>query len=152
MKWTKDDMEKYTDAKEFVDTILIPLSPFNIGEDSTLEKDSFQQEVLHVYVHEIEQQLAGRVLLVPPYMYLKKADKDVEVKRIEQLIEEIQKQPFEHVFYITFDATWRKHEAALQGNVLWVPSIQTGDLRSKEVQSLIKDQVQQLSELIRSYW
>lgn len=152
MKWTKTDMEKYKDAKEFIDTILIPLAPFNIGEDATLEKDAFQQEVLHVYVHEIEQQLAGRVLLIPPYMYLKNVEKEVEVKRIEQFLEEGKKQPFEHVFYITFDAAWRKYEADLQGNVLWVPSIQTGDLRSKEVQSLIKDQVQQLSELIRSYW
>lgn len=152
MKWTKADMEKYKDAKEFVDTLLIPLTPFNIGEDASLEKDSFQQEVLHVYVNEIEHQLAGRVLLIPPYMYLKSVDKEAEVIRLVQFLEEAQKQSFKHVFYITFDASWRKYEATLQGNVLWVPSIQTGDLRSKEVQSLIKDQVQQLSELIRSYW
>lgn len=152
MKWTKTDMERYKDAKEFVDTLLIPLSPFEIGDDSSLEKDSFQQEVLHLFVHEIEQQLAGRVLLIPTYMYLKDADKENEVKRIQDFLENAQKQPFEHVFYITFDASWRKHEAVLQGNVLWVPSVQKGDLRSKEVQSLIRDQVEQLSELIRSYW
>lgn len=152
MKWTKTDMEKYKDAKEFVDTLLIPLSPFEIGEDTSLEKDAFQQEVLHLYVHEIEQQLAGRLLLIPSYMYLKSIAKDNEVNRIQQFVSNAQKQPFEHVFFITFDASWRKYEADLNGHVLWVPSVQTGDLKSKEVQSLIKDQVTQLSELIRSYW
>lgn len=152
MKWTKMDMEKYIEAKEFVDTLLIPLSPFKMGDDTSLEKDAFQQEVLHLFVHEIEQQLAGRLLLIPSYMYLKDADKKSEAERIQLFLEDAQKQPIEHVFYITFDASWRKHEKDLQGNVLWVPSVQTGDLKSKEVQSLIKDQVEQLSEYIRSYW
>lgn len=152
MKWTKNDMEKYKNAKEFVDTLLIPLSPFEIGEDTSLEKDAFQQEVLHLFVHEIEQQLAGRLLLIPSYMYLKSAVKDNEVNRIQQFVIDAKKHPFEHVFFVTFDASWRKYEADLNGHVLWVPSVQTGDLKSKEVQSLIKDQVTQLSELIRSYW
>lgn len=152
MKWTKTDMEKYKDAKEFVDTLLIPLSPFELGDDASLEKHSFQQEVLHIFAHEIEQLLAGRLLLIPSYMYLKSTEREAEVARIEYFIENAKKQPFTHVFYLTFDAEWRKHEANLQGNVLWVPSLKSGDLKSKEVQALIRDQVEQLAELIRTYW
>ncbi len=152
MRWTKADMEKYKDAKEFVDTLLIPLAPFEIGDDINLEKSAFQQEVLHIFVHEIEQLLAGRVVLIPPYLYMKQANKDSEVERIKQFTDNAKKQPFEHLFYITFDASWRKYENIMDGTLLWVPSIQTGDLRSKEVQALIRDQVNQLSELIRSDW
>lgn len=152
MRWTKEDMEKYKDAKEFVDTLLIPLAPFEIGDDATREKHSFQQEVLHIFAQEIEQLLAGRVILIPSYLYMKHANKDSEVERIKQFTDDVKKQPFEHVFYITFDASWRKYEKNMEGSLLWVPSIQTGDLKSKEVQALIRDQVNQLSELIRSDW
>jgi hypothetical protein len=64
----------------------------------------------------------------------------------------MQKQPFEHIILFTFDAGWKKYEKELQGNVLWLPGMQTGDLHSKEMQSVIRDQIAQVSEIIRSYW
>lgn len=152
MKWSKKDIKKYINAKEYIDTILVPLIPFHLSNDNDLEKITFQGELLSIFSNEIEKELAGRVLLTPKYHYLKSARKEDEVERINTWIEDIHKQPFTHLFFITYDSGWKKSEQALNGNLLWLPGIHSGDLHSKEMQAVIRDQVEQVVDLIRSYW
>lgn len=152
MKWKKSDLKQYKEAKEYVDTILIPLIPFHLSNDNDLEKGAFQHEVLTALTKEIENELTGRVLLTPNYHYLKGSSKEKEAERLNTWVEEIQKQPFKYVFFVTFDSTWKKNEQALTGSLVWLPGINSGDLQSKEMHAVIRDQVEQISELIRSYW
>ncbi|MCF3941630.1 YpiF family protein [Oceanobacillus alkalisoli] len=152
MKWRKDDLEKYVQAKEYIDTILVPLVPFQLTNDADLGKNAFQQEVITIFANEIEQELSGRVLLIPSYLYLKDGDKAIEVERLNQWISETKNQPFKHSILLTFDSSWKKHEKELVGDLLWIPGVQTGDIHSKEMQEMIRDQVSQLSEIVRSYW
>ncbi|WP_373896165.1 YpiF family protein [Virgibacillus natechei] len=152
MKWTKTDIKKYIDAKEYIDTILAPLIPFHLSNDNDLEKSAFQAEILSVFSSEIEKELTGRVLLTPVYYYLKSAGNEGEIERINTWIEDIHKQPFTHVFFITFDSGWKKDEQALNGDLIWLPGIHSGDLHSKEMRAVIRDQVEQVVDLIRSYW
>lgn len=152
MKWRKDDLEKYVQAKEYIDTILMPLIPFQLTNDEDIGKDAFQQEIMTIFANEIEQELSGRVLLIPSYFYLKDTEKAIEVERLNQWISETENQPFNHTILLTFDPSWRKHEKELAGDLLWLPGIQTGDIHSNEMQSVIRDQISQLSEIIRSYW
>ena len=152
MKWKKADLSQYKQAKEFIDTIIIPLVPFHLSNDNDLEKSAFQSEVLSVFTSEIENELMGRIMLTPNYNYLKSASKQVEVERLNLWIEDIQKQPFTHVFCVTFDASWKKDEQTMNGTLLWLPGLHSGDLHSKEMHALIRDQVEQIGELIRSYW
>ncbi|HLR66317.1 YpiF family protein [Virgibacillus alimentarius] len=152
MKWNKENLKQYVQAKEYVDTIVLPLMPFHLSQNAELEKSAFQREVLSIFLTEIEQELTGRIMLTPDYNYLKSTDKTTEVERINAWIEEITTQPFEHIFLITFDSTWKKHEESLNGHLLWLPGIQSGDLHSKEMHTFIHGQVEQISELIQSYW
>lgn len=152
MRWTKKDIKTYMDAKEYIDTIVVPLNPFQLSNDNDLEKITFQSEVLTVFTQEIEKELTGRILLTPTYHYLKSSSKDNEVERINTWIKDIQKQNFTQIFFISFDSSWRKYEQALHGELLWLPGIHSGDLNSKEMHNVIRDQVEQVVELIRSYW
>lgn len=152
MRWRKIDLEKYVQAKEYVDTILLPLVPFRLGNDEEAQKNSFQEEVMDIFAHEIEQELSGRVMLIPSYYYLKNEAKETEAERINQWVEDAKLQPFQHIVLLTFDSAWKKVEQELHGNLLWLPGMQTGDFQSKEMQQLIRDQIGQLSEIIRSYW
>lgn len=152
MKWKKSDLNQYKQAKEYVDTILIPLVPFHLDNDKDIEKSAFKNEVLSAFTNEIENELSGRLMLIPSYYYLKKADKEMETARLNTWVEEVQKQPFTHVFFVTFDGTWKKNEQTMQGTLLWLPGLHSGDLHSKEMHALIRDQVEQIGELIRSYW
>lgn len=152
MKWIKADLERYTEAKEYIDTLLVPVLPFQFSDDAQLGKSAFQMEVMLVFINELERELMGRVLLAPPYNYLKRANKTTEIQRLSMWIEDAQQQPFEHVFYITFDGTWKKEEQSLKGTLLWLPVPQSGDIYSKEIVTMIRDQVEQVGELIRSFW
>jgi len=152
VKWFSEDLKKYVQAKEYIDTIIIPLEAFHLSQESHLEKDAFHREVLSIYTNEIEKELSGRVLLAPAYSYLKSNDLADEVERLNTWIKDITTQPFQTIFVVTFDSTWKKVEKDLDCNLLWMPGVQTGNIKSKEVMQFIRSQVEQISELIRSYW
>lgn len=150
MKWNAHDLQQYKQAKEYIDTVLVPLIPFQFSNDNRLEKLALQSESLALFTSEIEKELSGRLLLSPNYNYIKeKLDK--EVTRLNMWVEDAQQQPFQHIIFITFDSSWKKYEQQLNGHLLWLPGIQ-GDLSSKEMRPVIRGQVEQIGELIRSYW
>lgn len=152
MKWKKNELEQYIGAKEYVDTIIMPLLPFQLSDDTNMAKDAFQREVLETFANELEMELTGRVVLTPAYNYLKSADKNAEMDRLRTWTDDISNQPLNHLFLITFDSSWKKVEQALPGTLLWMPGMSTGDIDSKEMQTIIRSQVEQVSELIRTYW
>jgi hypothetical protein len=152
MQWTKKDMGVYVGSKEFIDTAIIPILPFQLSQESNLSKSTSKREVLSIFATEIEKELSGRVLLIPNYYYLEYGDKLEEAKRLNCWTEEIQKQPFEHVFILTFDSGWKRCEKDLQANLLWVPGFQADDPNSDEMRQMIRGQVSDVVELIRSYW
>lgn len=152
MKWTSNDLQKYLQAKEYIDTVIIPVQGFQLQQEKSVEKDAFQREVLSIYSHEIEKELSGRILLTPPYNYIKSEVLDEEVQRLNHWIEHMQAQPFKTIFILTFDNQWKKREKEITGELLWFPSIQTKHIHSEETGKMIRSQVEQVSELIRSYW
>lgn len=152
MKWVKNDIEKYVEAKEYVDTVVIPIQSFQLSDDTQLVKDTFAGEVLSIYANEIEKELSGRVLLTPAYTYNKTTDLEIEVQRLNNWIKDIKEQPFKHVFLLTLDMNFKKVEKDLDGNLLWFPGLQPTDLQSQEAVQMIRSQIEQISELIRSYW
>ncbi|MEN2766186.1 DUF2487 family protein [Ornithinibacillus xuwenensis] len=152
MQWTKNDMQLYVGSKEYIDTALIPIIPFQVSQESTIGKSTLKREVVSIFATEIEQELTGRILLIPNYYYLEFGDKSEELKRLNQWIEEIKKQPFKHVFILTLDANWKKVESDLEGNLLWLPGFTSENTASTKMQQLIRGQVTDVVELIRSYW
>lgn len=151
MKWNAVDLAKYKEAKEYIDTVIIPLQKFQIENESQIIDEAFQREVLFLFSQEIEKELSGRVLLAPEFNYLTNEHEN-EVARLNKWIEHLTNQPFKTVVLMTFDSKWNKFNQDLNGQLLWLPGINKGDINSPEVKTLIKSQVQQISELIRSYW
>ncbi|WP_156289225.1 YpiF family protein [Oceanobacillus salinisoli] len=152
MKWRNRDLAQYVKAKEYIDTAMIPLIPFQLVNDQGMETDSFQSEVLSLLSNEMEKELSGRILLTPNYNYIRAANMEMEKDRLNMWVKDIQKQPFKHIFFLAFDSKWKKMEKELDGTLIWLPGVQTGELQSKEMQQMLRDQVSQIGELIRSYW
>lgn len=148
----KDDISKYKTAKEYIDTVIIPIQAFQITDDQKLEQDAFNSEVLSIYTTEIEKELSGRVLLFPTYSYIKNNDLTDEVSRLNDWIASAKEQPFKYIFVVTFDINWKKVEKDIDGNLLWLPGMTQTDLRSVEAATFVRSQVSEISELIRSYW
>lgn len=152
LKWFSEDLKKYVEAKEYVDTAIIPLQAFHLSEDAIVGNDAFQREVLSIYAQEVEKELSGRVMLTPTYNYLKYANIETEVNRLNEWITNLETQPFKTIFCITFDNVWKKNEKELNCNLLWLPGMKSGNIKSAETLRVIKSQVEQISELIQSYW
>src|SRR5690625_2899486 len=93
LRWNKTDLAKYLTAKEYIDTLIVPLIPFSFSDENQYEKNAFLKEVLTLFTNEIEKELHGRVLLSPEYNYLKSNEKDFEISRLNQWIENAQTQP-----------------------------------------------------------
>lgn len=151
MKWRKKDLTQYVQAKEFIDTIIIPFIPFHMI-DNDFEKDSFQSETLNLFVSELEKELSGRILVTPNYHYIKTGDLESEVERVNDWTNHIMKQPFKHLFFISFDPKWKKMERELDGTLIWLPGFLSSDLHSEESKQQIRAQVKDVIELIRSFW
>lgn len=151
MRWTKADTTQYLPEKQYIDTVLVPMIPFNPSSDQQIVKQAFQRELNHVFTNLIEKEYRGRIFLAPDYNYLDGTHAQ-ETSRVNTWIEEFKKQPFQHVFLFTFDSKWKKIEAELNGHLLWVPGMNTGDIQSTETQSFVKEQAHQISELIQAYW
>lgn len=152
MRWSLQDLERYSEAKEYIDTTIMPLIPFQLSKDNDMIKDANKNEAISVIMNEIEKELSGRVMLLPNYYYLKTVSKTEEVGRLNDWIEDVSEQPFTHHFFITTDLSWKKYEKDLNSELLLIPGIQSGDIRTPEIASVIRDQVSQISDLIRSYW
>jgi len=152
MRWLKTDIEKYVEAKEYVDTAVIPVQGFQLSEDNQLVKETFAGEVLSIYANEIEKELSGRILLTPTYTFNKLTNIEKEVMRLNEWITDLKNQPFEHIFILTLDLNLKKQEQLIDGNLLWLPGLKPTDLQSQEAVQMIRSQIEQISELIRSYW
>ncbi|GGA61376.1 DUF2487 family protein [Ornithinibacillus halotolerans] len=152
MQWTSMDMEKYLSAKEYIDTAIIPIIPFQLSHETTIGKSTSKRELVSIFATEIESELSGRTLLVPNYYYLEFGDKEEEVKRLNAWTKEIQSQPFKHVFVLTFDSIWKRYEKDLDANLLWLPGFQTEGVNPQEMMNIIRGQVSDVVELMRSYW
>jgi len=151
VRWTEKDIKQYLPEKEYIDTLLIPMIPFDPASDQMMGKQAFQREINQIFTNLIEKEYRGRIFLAPEYYYISGAA-ETEVSRLNSWISQFRKQPFTHVFLLTFDAKWKKHEDELTGKLLWVPAIQSGNIQSTETQSFVKEQAGQISELIQAYW
>jgi hypothetical protein len=153
MKWNKQDLTKYVQAKEYIDTAIIPLIPFSFQlTDEQLITQAFQKEVVQLLCDRVEVEYAGRVMLLPGYQYIPSIDIEKEINRLNEYVKEIHTLPFQHIFFLTFDPLWKKHEKSLEANLLWLPVMKDGDLQNKETQQIVMDHVHQITDLIRSFW
>ncbi|WP_080874379.1 DUF2487 family protein [Oceanobacillus timonensis] len=152
MKWTSVDLQKYEQAKEYVDTVVVPLAPFQIGALDASAKQADQYDVLMLLSRELEKELMGRVMLTPMYTYITSAEKSEEAERLNTWTAHFKEQPFEHVLYISFDPAWRKVASQLEGEFIWLPSIPLKDADPAAVKSMVRDQTMQTAELMKSFW
>jgi hypothetical protein len=66
--------------------------------------------------------------------------------------ENIKKNEFNHIFYITSESDWKLHEKDLTGSLIWLPSLPLEHLNDQQKISLIESQVKQLLSLFTQKW
>ncbi|MFJ7745976.1 YpiF family protein [Peribacillus sp. NPDC097295] len=148
MKWSAKELDMYVQAKEFVDTALIPLVPLSFGEHMT--QSGSNNEFITILSLEIEKQMKGRMLLMPTYHYL--SDEEEKLHMIKRWTKKLETNNFKHVFYLTSDIEWKKYEKELEQHLIWIPSIPLENLENTQARDMVNQQVSQIRDIFTFYW
>lgn len=144
MKWDPVDIDLFVQTKEYVDTAVVPLLPLSIGEN--MKTIASKGVFTNIISQELERQMKGRIMLLPPFTYFEKIDDDSDnrIKKWENII----KQHFRHVVFLTCDERWQK-----AGNpFIWFPSIPLEHMDQDLKRKLIQEQIEQIMNILLQYW
>lgn len=152
MHWHPDDLQAYFKAEEYIDTVILPIASVSFKNKNEAEKLAIQKKSIEIISHELERNYAGRIFVCPLYIYQHAVDREQEVGRLNNWTEEMLAEKFKHRFILSHDILWKKHDKHFESNFIWTPSFSMADFQTDEARSFIKEQTNELSELIRSYW
>ena len=83
MKWVSKDIETYLSAKEYVDTAVIPLFTVSFGNE--MKQSASSAEFITLLTNYLERQFTGRLMLFPPFTYLKTDDLEEVFNKLKKL-------------------------------------------------------------------
>jgi hypothetical protein len=150
MKWIPQDVETYLNAKEYVDTAVIPINSLSFGGE--MKQSAANMEFITLLTGYLERQFTGRVLLFPSYTYLKNETSENVLTDLLKWEENIKKSDFRYIFYITSELDWRIYEQKLNGSLIWLPSLPLENMNNTQKTEIIENQVKQLLTLFTQKW
>jgi len=145
LKWEAKDIEQYLQAKDYVDTAIVPLVPISLESD--IKQIVTKGDFILTLVQELERQLKGRILLLPPFTYLKNSEDNMD-KALKKWKDTINYH-FKHVIFLTSDESWKKEE---KEHIIWVPSIPLEHMDTDLKRKLLQDQIEQILNILLQYW
>ncbi|WP_102345787.1 YpiF family protein [Bacillus sp. Marseille-P3661] len=150
MKWTTTDMDMFLQAKEYVDTVVVPLVPITlIGEvKSTVEMGDY----ISMISIELERQFKGRLVMLPAFTYLKEEQESGLVERLNIWHQVLKEGGAKHIIYITADSDWKLQEKQLDSSLLWLPNISLENIDRKTIEKMISAQMKQVLSIIMNMW
>ncbi|MBO0958164.1 YpiF family protein [Neobacillus sp. MM2021_6] len=150
MKWIPKDIETYLNAKEYVDTAVVPLYSVSVGGE--MKQSAANAEFITLLTSHLERQFTGRILLFPPFTYLKNGDNEKVMSDLLKWERDISDSECKHIFYITSELDWRTHEQKLGGSLIWLPSLPLEQMNDSQKMEMIDSQVKQLLILFTQKW
>lgn len=149
MKWIRTDIEMYMKAKEYVDTVVVPLLPITLQGDmiSTCEMGEF----ISILSNELEREYKGRIIVLPAFTYLKQEEMSVLIGRLNTWNHTLTAEG-KHVLLLTSDPDWKLNEKEIEASLLWVPSISFADMDKKYIEQMIKSQLKPIQTIVMNLW
>ncbi|AWC28205.1 YpiF family protein [Bacillus cytotoxicus] len=148
MRWAVKDAEQFVQAREYVDTCIIPLLSISVAKE--MKELVEQGEFIEVLSMELEREYKGRVLLLPAFTYLAE-NQEKEKERLEGWTNHLQEQGIQHIVYVTSDFAW-KQANVLQGQLFWLPAISFDQLSDQAKREVIHAHIKNIMELLTEKW
>lgn len=149
MKWVVADAKQYEQAREYVDTVIIPLLSISLVEK--MQNIVVEGEFLTVLTNELEREYKGRILLLPAFTYVEIA-KENERERLREWTSYLQEQGLKHVIYVTSDSSWKMAEEELSGHLFYSPAFPIEQLSDQAKREVIQAQMEPIIELFIEKW
>ena len=148
MKWNVKDVEMYSNAREYVDTVLVPLVP--IAFDDHMQQMTLFGDFITILSMEMEKMFKGRIFLTPTFYYVK--DDHQKVASLLVWEKELKRAEFKHIFFLSSDASWEENAKNLMGSFLFIPNHAIEHLDREQVHQMIKQQSQILIDNFANKW
>jgi hypothetical protein len=150
MKWIPQEVETYLQAKEYVDTAVIPLFSVSFGDE--MKQSAAMAEFITLLTSQLERQFTGRLLLFPPFTYLKNNLSEKVINELKNWEANIETSEFKHIFYITTESEWRMQEQKFAGSIIWLPALPLEFMDVSQKVAMVDSQVKQLLNLFTQKW
>ncbi|MCO4850379.1 YpiF family protein [Bacillus vallismortis] len=145
MRWRITDVKDYLQAKDYIDTAVIPLINIKVGVHFKMAAE--QGEFTQLLSEELERQLKGRVYLLPPYTYVDRNEKTVQ--GLQELREELLSE-FPHVVLLTSDENWKSEKAL--GNIIVTPSVPLEHLKDSLKRKIVDERTAEILNVLLQMW
>ncbi len=149
MKWAVKDVEQFEQAREYVDTGIIPLLSISVAKE--MKSIVAQGEFIETLSMELEREYKGRVFLLPSFTYLVGKQK-LELERLEEWTSHLQGQGLKHIAYITSDFTWKEVEGLLPGHLFWLPALSLEQFSDQAKREVIGAHIKNIMPLLTEKW
>src|SRR5437763_3468437 len=150
MKWIPQEVETYLNAKEYVDTAVIPVYSLSFGEEMKQSAAAF--EFISLLTGYLERQFTGRILLFPPFTYLKSDSMENVMSELLKWEENVLQSEFKHIFYITSEQDLRMYETRIGGSLIWLPTLPLGNMTEPQKIEIVESQSKQLLSIFIQKW
>ncbi|OLO42552.1 hypothetical protein BTR23_00615 [Alkalihalophilus pseudofirmus] len=149
MKWLAREMDTYLQAKEYVDTAIVPLIPINW--ENEIKSTVAMGEFISIISSELERQFQGRVIEFPPFTYLK-SESDGKLERLKSWEKALKENDINHIIFITSDFEWEQAKQELTETLIWLPSIPLEHMDHNHKVEVIEGQIKQLIPFLTNKW
>ncbi|WP_010284165.1 YpiF family protein [Bacillus timonensis] len=150
MKWVTKDIDVYLQAKEYVDTAVIPLIPVSL--EGNVKNTVSMGEFITILSNEVERQFKGRIILFPAFTYSNGEELEMAKTRLNQWSSDLNGEGMKHTIFITSDSSWKQVENDLNGSLIWLPTLPLEYVEEKYKQTMLQDQMKQLVTLFTNIW
>ncbi|MFA2808563.1 YpiF family protein [Bacillus mycoides] len=149
MKWIVKDVEQFEQAREYVDTGIIPLLSISAAKEMKMVVE--QGEFIEALSMELEREYKGRVLLLPAFTYLVESQKN-EKDRLQEWTDHLKRQGFKHIAYVTSDFSWKEDMRDVHGDLFWFPSLSLEQFSDQAKREVIRAHIKNIMEMLEERW
>ncbi|HHT7226791.1 TPA: YpiF family protein [Bacillus cereus] len=149
LKWIVKDVEQFEQAREYVDTGVIPLLSISAAKEMKMVVE--QGEFIELLSMELEREYKGRVLLLPAFTYLVESQKN-EKGRLQEWTNHLRSEGFKHIAYVTSDFSWKEDIQELQGDLFWFPSLSLEQFSDQAKREVIHAHIKNIMVMLEDKW
>jgi hypothetical protein len=148
MIWIEKDLKQVIENKEFIDTVLVPLTPISFNEQDV--KLANQVEDLGILLNELERQYRGRVIVTPPFSYL--INESNKVERLNEWGNMFRENGMKNVFFVTCDFEWKGLKTDFTDNIMWIPSLDLASFDMMTQKTIVSKHIEHLITIFSKKW
>ncbi|WP_194841546.1 DUF2487 family protein [Sporosarcina obsidiansis] len=146
MNWVPRDVDTYSNQKDYIDTLVVPLISIDTRPE-TMKNSASSAEFLMYLSTFIEKQFKGRMMFSPPVSYTQSTDLQ---QLADTLTEDMKQSSFTHIFYLTTDSKWTN--VSVDGKIIWLPAIPLDTMDEHLRQTIMEDQLRQVLTHFMEKW